>query len=68
MRIGQNIENAYLKNLEMITMGNFNIDVLNEPCFSKHKLIKTLKSLGLAQGVDFITRPVSKTGLEHVWR
>lgn len=67
MRIGQNIENAYLKNLEMIIMGDFNIDVLNEPCFSKHRLTKTLKSLGLTQGVDFITRPVSKTGLDHVW-
>ena len=67
MRIGQKIENAYLKNLEMITMADFNIDVLNEPRFSKHKLIKTLKSLGLAQSVDFITRPVLKTGLDHVW-
>ena len=64
--IGSNIENAYLLNMEMIILGDFNIDIL-KPNYSKHKLIKTLKHLHLTQLLNQVTRPASKTCLDHIW-
>ena len=43
-----NFENAYLLNLEIIIMGDFNIDIL-KPDHNKHKLLKFLKNLHLTQ-------------------
>ena len=67
IKIGKNFENAYLLNKEMILLGDFNVDSLNANQFNKHKLIKTLKNLHLTEIVNEVTRPLSGTGLDHIW-
>ena len=65
--LGINIENAYLLNKEMILLGDFNVNVLSYIDFKKHHLVKILHSLNLTQVVNSITRPLSKTCLDHIW-
>ena len=66
INIGNNIENAYLFNKELIILGDFNIDVF-KPDYFKHKLIRTLKKFYLVQLVNQVTRLSSQTCLDHVW-
>ena len=49
----------------MIIMGDFNIDVL-KPDHNKHKLFKFLKNLHLTQKVIQVTRPNSRSCLDHL--
>ena len=65
--LGINIENAYLLNKEMILLGDFNVNFLSYIDFKKHHLVKILHSLNLTQVVNSITRPLSKTCLDHIW-
>ena len=67
LKIEQNIEMAYLRKQEMIIVGDFNINALDSRLYSKHRLIKSLKSMHLTQLVSTITRPTSKTCLDHVY-
>ena len=64
--LGINIENAYLLNKEMILLGDFNVNFLSYIDFKKHYLVKILHSLNLTQVVNSITRPLSKTCLDHM--
>ena len=66
-RLAKNIENVYLKNNEIILLGDFNVDYLTSTKFKKHPLIKTLYDLHLVQLVNAITRPLSDTCLDHIW-
>lgn len=66
-RIEQNIETAYLKNMEMILVGDMNINSLDKMAFSKHRLIKSLGSMNLSQLVNEVTRPVSNSCLDHIY-
>ena len=65
--LGINIESAYLINKEMILLGDFNVNFLSYIDFKKHYLVKILHSLNLTQVVNSITRPLSKTCLDHIW-
>jgi exonuclease III len=67
LKIEQNIEMAYLRKQEMIIVGDFNINALDSRLYSKQCLIKSLKSMHLTQLVSTITRPASKTCLDHVY-
>lgn len=42
-RLSENIENAYLLNMETILTGDFNLDFLKKDIFDKHRLVKVLK-------------------------
>ena len=65
--ITNNIEKSYLLNKEMVLLGDFNVDFQNANQASKHNLIKTLTNLHLTQLVKEVTRPVSRTCLDHIW-
>jgi hypothetical protein len=65
-KLGKNIENVYLLSKEMVLLGDFNVDYFAKG-FHKHKLIKTLNNLNMSQLVNDITRPVSKSCLNHIW-
>ena len=65
--IAKNIEKAYLLNKEMVLLGDFNVDFRNANHASKHKLIKILTNLHLAQLLKEVTRPISGTCLDHIW-
>ena len=66
-RLGKNIENVHLLNKETILLGDINIDFLCTMKFQKHPFIKTLQNLNMSQLVMEITRPLSKTCLDHIW-
>ena len=66
-RLGKNIENVHLLNKETILFGDINIDFLCTMKFQKHPFIKTLQNLNMSQLVMEITRPLSKTCLDHIW-
>ncbi|PFX24901.1 hypothetical protein AWC38_SpisGene10487 [Stylophora pistillata] len=66
-RLGKNIENVHLLNKETILLGDINIDFLCTMKLHKHPFIKTLKNLNMSQLVMEITRPLSKTCLDHIW-
>ena len=66
-RLGKNIENAHLLNREIVILGDFNIDFLCAKKVQKHSLLKTMRNLNMSQLVHKITRPVSKTCLDHIW-
>ena len=65
--LGRNIENVYLLNKEMILLGDFNVDFMCTNNFSKHEFIKILTNLNMTQLVNDITRPFSKSCLDHIW-
>jgi hypothetical protein len=62
-----NIEHACLRNQETILVGDFNIDYLDKNTYKSQQLTKGLRSLNFTQMVDEITRPKSKTCLDHVY-
>ena len=57
----------HLLNKEIILLGDINICYLCNKKFGKHPFIKTLHNLNLSQIVKVITRPLSKTCLDHIW-
>ena len=66
-RLGNNFENAHHLNREIIILGDFNIDFLRTEKFKKHPLVKAMHNLNMSQLVHGITRPMSKTCLDHIW-
>ena len=66
IKLADNIEKAYLLNLETIVLGDFNIDYL-KPESNKHRLIKALRDTKLCQLVSSIKRPISRSCLDHIW-
>ena len=65
--LGKNIENIHLLNKETILLGDINIDFLCTMKFQKHPFIKPRQNLNMSQLVMEITRPLSKTCLNHIW-
>ncbi|KXJ26086.1 putative RNA-directed DNA polymerase from transposon BS [Exaiptasia diaphana] len=66
--LDQNIERAYLScNLETILAGDFNVNYLHTAEYNKHRLVKDLRSLKFIQLVTKITRPKSRTCLDHLY-
>ncbi|XP_015747956.1 PREDICTED: uncharacterized protein LOC107327726 [Acropora digitifera] len=65
--IEEHIERIHLLNKETIFLTDINIDYKNRPKYDNHRLIKGLRIMHFKQLVDFITRPVSKTCLDHVY-
>ncbi|CAB4046006.1 RNA-directed DNA polymerase from mobile element jockey, partial [Paramuricea clavata] len=61
------VELAYFESQEIILVGDVNLDYLNQSAYSKRRLAKTLKSLNMSQHVIVVTRPKSKTCLDHVY-
>lgn len=51
------------RNKETILLGNFNVNYLTHTRFDKHFLIESLRSHNFKE----ITRPLSKSCLDHVW-
>ena len=68
LKIEHHIESVYLKSKEMILLGDPNINYLDQSVYSKHRLAKVLKSLNMTQHVTVVTRPSSKSCLDHVYR
>ena len=66
IKLADNIEKAYLLNLETIVLGDLNIDYL-KPESNKHCLIKALRDTKLCQLVSSITSPISRSCLDHIW-
>ena len=64
---GKNIRNVHLLNKKTILLGDIDIDFLCTMKFQKHPFIKTLQNLNMSQLVMKITRPLSKTCLDHIW-
>ena len=62
-----NIETAYLRNCETILVGDINVDYLDKNLYSKHRLVKSLKSMNMTQHVSAVTRPKSNSCLDHVY-
>ena len=60
----QNIERAHLACNEVIIVGDFNINYLQNATYTKHRLIKSLSTMMLMQLVSIITRPISGTCLD----
>ena len=54
-------------NKETIIVSDINIDFKDRKNYDKHRLAKGLRGMHFKQLVDFITRPVSKTCLDHVY-
>ena len=54
-------------NEETIIVSDINIDYKDRKNYDKHRLAKGLRGMNFKQLVDFITRPVSKTCLDHVY-
>ena len=67
LKIEHHIESVYLKSKEMILVGDLNINYLDQSVYSKHRLAKALKSLNMTQHVTVVTRPSSKSCLDHVY-
>ena len=63
----KNIESAYLLNLETIISGDTNVNYLTFQVFRKHRLIRALTSMHFKQLVTQVTRPISKTCLDHIF-
>ena len=67
IRDGKNIENISLLGREIVLLGDINIDYLCTTKFKNHTFTKVLKSLNLSQLMNVITRPLSRTCLDHIW-
>ncbi|CAB3982545.1 Hypothetical predicted protein, partial [Paramuricea clavata] len=65
--IGKNIENVSLLGREVVLLGDINIDYLCTTKFANHTFTKVLKSFNLSQLMNVITRPISRTCLDHIW-
>ena len=66
-KLGKNTENVLVLGREMILLGDVNVDYLCTAKFEKYSFVKTLKTLNLTQLVQVITRPKSRTCLNHIW-
>ena len=66
-RLELNIEAAYLRNQELHVSGHFNMNFF-DPAYKKHRLAKVLRSLNLSQLVNEVTRPVSSTCLDDIYK
>ena len=62
-----NFEKVHLLNREIIILGDFNIDFLGTKKCHKRPLVKAMRNLNMSRLVRGITRPVSKTSLDHIW-
>ena len=67
IKIEELIERVHLLNKETIIVSDINIDYKDRKNYVKHRLAKGLHGMNFKQLVDFITRPVSKTCLDHVY-
>ena len=67
LSIEANIERVHLLNKETVIVGDINIDYREKTGYNKHRLVKGLSSMHFKQLVDFITRPISKTCLSHMY-
>ncbi|KAL9968992.1 hypothetical protein ACROYT_G021146, partial [Oculina patagonica] len=65
-KLADNIERAYLLNMETILTGDFNLDHSKKD-FNRHRLAKDLKDSKFVQVVSFVTRPISNSCLDHIW-
>ena len=65
-RLGKNIENVHLLNLETILLGDLNIDFASSNC-TKHRLVKSLQDTKFTQLVISVTRPSSASSIDHIW-
>ena len=54
-RLGKNIENVHLLNLETILLGDLNIDFASSNC-TKHRLVKSFQDTKFTQLVISVTR------------
>ena len=54
-------------NKETVIVSDINIDYRDKPGYNKHRLAKGLRGMHFEQLVDFITCPVSKMCLYHVY-
>ena len=52
--------------METILLGDMNLDYLQKE-FNTHRLVKGLKDSKFSQLVSAVTRPISKTCLDHIW-
>ena len=64
--IEANVERINMLNKETIIVSDINIDYRNKKFYDKHWLSKGFRSMHFKKLVNFITRPVSKTCLDHV--
>jgi hypothetical protein len=67
INIESNIERVNLLNKETIIVSDINIDFMDKACYKKHSLVRGLASMHFKQLVDLITRPISKSCLDHVY-
>ena len=67
IKIEELIERVHLLNQETIIVSDINIDYTDRKNYDKHRLAKGLRGMNFKQLVDFTTRPVSKTCLDHVY-
>lgn len=65
-KLAENIERAYLLNMETILTGDFNLDY-SQKGFNKHRLVKELKDCKSIQLVTFTSRPISYSCLDYIW-
>ena len=67
MSIEASIERVHLLNKETLIVSDIIIDFRDKLGYGKHRPAKGLLNLHFKQFVDFITRPVSRTCLDHVY-
>lgn len=61
------MEAAYLRNWEIIFIGDVNVDYLDRKIYSKHRLLKSLKNMNMTQYVTVVGRSKSNSCLDHVY-
>ena len=66
LKLVNNLTQAYFEDKEFYALGDFNVN-MRDPSASKHRVIEGLESLALSQTITEITRPSSKTCIDHVW-
>ena len=65
-RLADNLQRAYLLNMETILLGDMSLDYLQKE-FNSHRLVKELRDSNFKQLVSSATRPISKSCLDHIW-
>ena len=65
-RLAENIQRAYLLNMETILLGEMSLDYLQKE-FNSHRMVKELRDSNFKQLVSSATRPISKSCLDHIW-
>lgn len=63
----RNIESVYVLNWETIITEDLNINYLGRTKFNKYHLICSLTGMNFEQLVSSVTRPLSKTRLDHIF-